>query len=455
VRVASFAFAGTIAIAIATAASSGCGSHATGASSPEGDPKLDPATCANCHADHYRAWSGSMHAYAGDDPVFVAMNARGQRETGGALGTFCVQCHAPMAVRLGLTKDGTDLAKLPSKLRGVTCFFCHSVDAVQGTHDAPMHLATDGAMHASIADPIANDAHPSAYSTLHDRAHAASTQLCGSCHDVTTTANVDVERTFAEWRGSIFAHDDGKHLRTCGNCHMPETNGVAANVAGAPMRRVHDHAMPGADVALTPFAETEAQRTGVQTTLDPAISARLCVTSQGTMLGVELRLDNALMGHDFPSGASHDRRAWAEVIAYAAGQTIFQSGVVADGQSVTALVDPQLFLLRERLLDANGADARFMWQASSFAVASLPPKVTDVTSDPTFDRSVAKSWLVDASADRVTARVRMIPIGLDVVDDLVASGDLDPALRARVPVFELRATVLEWTSARGVPSCLP
>src|SRR5438309_2212696 len=51
---------------------------------------LDPQTCATCHEGYVRDWSGSMHAYASDDPVFVAMNARGQRETKGALGNFCV-----------------------------------------------------------------------------------------------------------------------------------------------------------------------------------------------------------------------------------------------------------------------------------------------------------------------------------------------------------------------------
>ena len=51
-----------------------------------------------------------MHAYAAEDPVFLAMNQRLQRETGGALGDFCVRCHAPMAVREGATRDGLDLA---------------------------------------------------------------------------------------------------------------------------------------------------------------------------------------------------------------------------------------------------------------------------------------------------------------------------------------------------------
>src|SRR6476659_6218543 len=59
---------------------------------------MDPQNCAGCHRDHHEQWAASMHAYASKDPVFLAMNRRGQQETGGALGTFCVNCHAPMAV---------------------------------------------------------------------------------------------------------------------------------------------------------------------------------------------------------------------------------------------------------------------------------------------------------------------------------------------------------------------
>ena len=50
----------------------------------------DPNTCTECHPKHFQQWSGSMHAYASEDPVFIAMNKRGQRETGNALGDFCV-----------------------------------------------------------------------------------------------------------------------------------------------------------------------------------------------------------------------------------------------------------------------------------------------------------------------------------------------------------------------------
>src|SRR5262245_35415498 len=56
----------------------------------------DPETCKTCHQKHYDDWSGSMHAYAADDPLFLAMNDRGQREA--SIGNMCVNCHAPMAV---------------------------------------------------------------------------------------------------------------------------------------------------------------------------------------------------------------------------------------------------------------------------------------------------------------------------------------------------------------------
>src|SRR5437867_13315611 len=55
--------------------------------------RMDPAACAGCHPEEYRTWSRSMHAVASDDPIFVAMNARAQRESRGALGSFCIRCH--------------------------------------------------------------------------------------------------------------------------------------------------------------------------------------------------------------------------------------------------------------------------------------------------------------------------------------------------------------------------
>lgn len=43
--------------------------------------------------------------YASEDPVFVAMNKKGNRGTNSKLGAFCINCHAPMALHLGLVDD--------------------------------------------------------------------------------------------------------------------------------------------------------------------------------------------------------------------------------------------------------------------------------------------------------------------------------------------------------------
>src|SRR5439155_1031387 len=143
-----------------------------------------------------------------DDPVFVAMNKRGQRETNNQLGTFCVQCHAPMAVALNLT-DGTsfDPTQLPPTARGITCFFCHDVKSIHDDHNNGLTLALDDNMRGGVKDPVDTPAHNSSF----DKTMASATnnsQMCGSCHDVVTPKGVALERTFTEWQNTIFAMND-------------------------------------------------------------------------------------------------------------------------------------------------------------------------------------------------------------------------------------------------------
>src|SRR4026209_175105 len=101
---------------------------------------LNPETCRDCDSAHYQEWAGSMHAYASLDPVFLAMNRRGQEETDGELGSFCVGCHAPLALRGGGEGRGLNLDEVPQHLQGVTCYFCHDVEGVDGSHNNPLRL---------------------------------------------------------------------------------------------------------------------------------------------------------------------------------------------------------------------------------------------------------------------------------------------------------------------------
>lgn len=444
--------AATLALAVATAGAAACSTKDDGPARLSREELLDPATCKTCHEDHYRQWSGSMHAYAGEDPVFLAMNKRMQRETNGAAGDFCVGCHAPMAVRLGKTKDGLNLAEVPAYLKGVTCYFCHSVDAVEGTHNNPLRLADDDTMRGPFADPAKGAPHKAAYSPLHDRETQASSTLCGACHDVVTPHGAHLERTFTEWQSSVYAKPG---QLACGKCHMDGRDGlVAKRVTGVGIRTVHDHSFPAVDVALTPFPEAETQRRLVQQALDQTLITKLCVRQLPTGVVAEVTLDNAFAGHNFPSGANQDRRAWVELVAYRGGAEVFVSGRVPDGVAVASIADPNLWLLRDKIFDRAGKEIHMFWDAARYEAAQLPAAITNDPSDPAFVHSVTRTYPLPSPApDRVTMRVRMRPLDRELLDDLVASGDLDPAIPARVPTFDLASGTKEWTSALGFARC--
>lgn len=426
---------------------------------------MDPQQCEECHPQHYQQWLGSMHAYAAEDPVFIAMNARGQRETGGTLGDFCVKCHAPVAVALGETVDGLNLAELPQYMRGVTCYFCHNVAAVEGTHNNPLRLALDDVLRGELPAPVENDFHRAEYSPLFDGGTVASGDFCGSCHDVVNPAGIHVERTYQEWSDSFYADASANnpqaleyYAQSCNNCHMPGTQEPVADYPGVRTRSLRDHRFVGIDVALTPWPDSEQaprvdadQRSHLQEFLDPALCVGLCVNPapEGSPGETEIQvwLHNEFAGHSFPSGVSHDRRVWVELVAYDGETEVLTSGVVPDDASVdaAAAADPALWLLRDYAYkDASGDEPVSMF----WEIGHIEPDTLGLaeTAGLKYDKTTWKqrAWFTDGHIDRVTVRVKIRPIPLELVDELVDDG-LDPAIKARIPTFVIGNTVREWT----------
>ncbi len=505
-----------VALAAATGAGgagAGCSSSGSSAAPSTYLPReqmLSPTTCANCHRDHFNDWFGSMHAQAADDPVFIAMNKRGQRETDGGLGTFCVKCHAPMAVRDGKTTNGLNLADLPDYYKGVTCFFCHSIDSVGTDHNnASVNLSDDLVMRGEYSDPVANPAHASAYSTFHDDQQRDNATMCGSCHDIASPAGGHIERTFLEWSSSAFSQHDGGDTCSAGGCHMTKLGMQIPIATGGPKRNFHAHNFPAVDISLQTSTEqatsgpgtlaeggesdgtspTDATGTGengeptdagaspqdsasavdagapadaaasgasaadgglppgtvaVQNALNSTVLAgALCLAASG---GIRVVLDTTGVGHQWPTGAAQDRRAWAEVIAYGDdGNVIYSSGVVPDGTPVTSTVtkDPDLWLLRDCMYDAQNKPVPNFWEAANTNGYELPILKTFLRTDPAFYMShVVQSFPRDHSAlksrpARITLRMRIQPVGLDVLNDLVASKDLDPSVVGKMPTFDV------------------
>jgi hypothetical protein len=398
-----------------------------------------------------------MHAYAADDPVFLAMNRRAQRDNP-ATGTFCVQCHAPVAVREGLTKDGLNLDELPREKRGVTCYFCHSAQKVDGTHNNPLVLATDGTLFGPFDDPDPAMPHKGKYSPLFDDDDAQSAAACGSCHDIQNLLGAHVERTFEEWQGTLFASTPAG--QSCAGCHMPGRNGLASTLSST-ARRVHSHAFPAVDLALTPFPaenpQNEQQRAAAQALLDTVVQGTLCLNPAAGR--IELTLDNVSAGHSWPSGATPDRRAWVELVAYAGEQVIYTSGGAA-ALPLEGSPDPDLWLLRDCLFDGAGTEETMFWQAARVTGNAIPGAVLPNVNDPTsFSRTHVKQLYpsgggarLTQAPTRITARVHLQAVGDDVLTELVADGDLDPSVPAQIARFQLGGgAMLDWTPASAAP----
>jgi hypothetical protein len=125
-----------------------------------------------------------------------------------------------------------------------------------------------------------------------------------------------------------------------------------------------------------------------------------------------------------------------------AGEVLFESGTRApdDGSAV----DPDLWTLHDAALAGDGQPAHMFWDTASIDARTIPAPVT-------FDPSSADALLhhvtrrfprtrtatIPGVVARVSVRVRLRPIGLDILGDLVASGHLDAALPDAMPVFDL------------------
>jgi hypothetical protein len=401
-----------------------------------------------------------MHAYSATDPIFLAMNRRGQRETNQALGEFCVKCHAPMAVAEGQTVDGLNLDQLPSHLHGVTCYFCHNAVDVRGANNNMLTLANDTTMRGGIRDPVQPRAHRAEYSEYFDRDSPKSSAMCGGCHDIVTPNGVHLERTFREYEESIFSKPGGS-FDTCQGCHMDGRKGIVAQDPSVrvPLRTVHEHLWPGVDVALTEFPDREAQRIAVECAL--ANGTRLFSLEANPLAEFTVILETNA-GHRQPSGSAQDRRLWLEFVAYDdAGQIVFSSGNIVDGEleekpEGDPKRDPNLWLFRDHIYDASGKEVHMFWEAEPSAQYpngyfgnSLPARTDAAISQ---GHTVERTYRIPSLQlpARVTARLRMRPMGMDVLRSLVDSGDLDPTVVAAMPTFTLYGSSVEWRREDGL-----
>jgi hypothetical protein len=363
-----------ICLLLAPAACTDRGADPDGDSPATGTLYSTAATCGTCHPQHLAEWETSMHAFAGSDPVMLALAEVAAQETGDTIGEKCLACHAPAQVRFERwVAEGGDPAQAPDYTdEGISCDVCHSVTIVPPVANIDFLDDVDprGPKLGGIRDPVPTDAHES----LFDSSYQTSAN-CAPCHQVNLDDGTGVENTYQEWSDSFHSGFGTE----CQECHMPAYTGRAAE--GGPIRQdVHRHKFVGVDYAYGSFRgiDLDAQKADIRALLQNSVTTTASgvpasVAAGGTFtLSVSVAND-VKTGHSIPSGTSFSREMWIEVVVTdGTGATIQRSGwLEANGDLVTTALDPDLESFGSIMRDAVGARTFFTWQAATIDESQL------------------------------------------------------------------------------------
>jgi hypothetical protein len=332
------------------------------------------AACGTCHPQHLAEWETSMHAFAGSDPVMLAMAEMAAQESGDTLGEKCIACHAPAQVRRDRwVADGGDPDLAPDYVdEGISCDVCHSVSIVPPVASIDFLDDVDprGPKLGGIRNPVPTDAHES----LFDSSYQTSAN-CAPCHQVNLDDGTGIENTFQEWTDSFHSGFGTE----CQDCHMPAYTGRAAE--GGPIRQdVHRHKFVGVDYAYGSFRgiDLDAQKEDIRALLRNSVATSAsgvpASVSEGGSFTISVSVANDVKtGHSIPSGTSFSREMWIEILVTdGGGGTIFRSGwLEPNGDLVTAVLDPELETFGSVLRDALGARTFFTWRAASIDETGL------------------------------------------------------------------------------------
>jgi nitrate/TMAO reductase-like tetraheme cytochrome c subunit len=251
--------------------------------------------CGECHKEIYAMWQRSMHSSSASDPIFETSYMQAYKETAGKAREICLRCHAPVAAYTG------DLEmREPLSMEGITCDYCHSIDAVDLTHrDNPIRIALDGAKRGPLHN-AKSPAHEVARSAVHE-----TSEFCGACHEYVNPFGLNVLSTYSEWKASPQAAAG----KTCHHCHMPMTPGETVAADLAPSRgSINLHNISGGH-------STDQVR--------KAATVRILRVSRTpeNLAQIEVEVANVGSGHSIPTGMP-TRKLILEVVLYCDGHEL-------------------------------------------------------------------------------------------------------------------------------------
>lgn len=215
------------------------------------------ATCGKCHQKIYDEWRVSAHAYSTISPMFQKFEQAITQISQGTIGTFCVRCHAPVAIQMNLPRYESIVDSAPVYREGITCVACHRVREMYhrpngerriepGDITQPVYgsIGGDGVARA-IADKDnlkikldPNDKKPG--QVIHHQGirfeQLSDSSFCAACHQVAVYPGIALEVVWAQYRASP-AFKKGV---TCQDCHMGLVPGKAMGYGVGPAAVVND-----------------------------------------------------------------------------------------------------------------------------------------------------------------------------------------------------------------------
>ncbi len=288
------------------------------------DKKMDVVSaqsskvCKECHVEIYGFWKNDLHAMSLDDPIFKASYMEAYLGSPAEAKASCLPCHAPVTWMNGDFDMKDELTK-----EGVSCDFCHSLQAVH-LERWDKRFEFDGTN--TKRGPLSNTsspAHKTQASSLFN-----SSELCAGCHEYVNDRKTVILGTYSEWKGSPYAEEGV----TCQKCHMPsiEGNVVDPKIKTASTKNINVHAISAAHSTkqLQKAARVEITK----------------VAKINNFIYVEVAITNQGSGHYLPTGIPGRKLLlWAELKtpneSFSQNSTYTRLLIDQQGKPVTKMMD--------------------------------------------------------------------------------------------------------------------
>ena len=324
---------------------------------------IPPEACGTCHEDIHDMWSGSLHSTAFDDVLFRAATKLfvsdtanpGEREDA----EHCVSCHNPIAYRSGQIKGSSDNYDNVDDVtkHSISCDLCHTIDEIVMVKNVsfntdPGEGEDDPGTKRGPRDDAESMYHDSAYSPLH-----TSSELCGSCHNVTHLWYMTkLEGTYDEWYSSPYNSADPEKRVNCQDCHMRQSAGKpstgmtlrpdypgTSSEMGEERPHIYQHNVVGGNVYMPELLGNPEKATLARERLQKAAVLDIIPKiERNTLLSFTVRVKNEGAGHMLPTGVTEYRQMWLKIsVKDSRNNEVYSSGTVDTNGNLS--VDTHIF----------------------------------------------------------------------------------------------------------------